>query len=142
MRHSIRMLTTAALLILGLASFGVAQMMDGNHDHSPMSKADSTSQSGMMNMGTMDKMGDMSQKCKMMSNNFDKLQEHFDAMIQMDDINTLKAEMKKHQEMMQVMRDNMSEHQTMCMNMMDSDGKMGKMGCNMMMGQGNRNLGN
>ncbi len=135
MKHSIRMLATVILLTLGLASFGVAQMMGGNHDRSSMGMADSTSQSGMMNMG---KMGEMSQNCKLMSNNFGKLQENFNAMMQINDINALKTEMKKHQEMMQAMSDNMAEHQAMCMKMMNSDGKMGKMGkmdCGMMMGK-------
>ncbi|HDL02178.1 MAG TPA: hypothetical protein ENH23_08110 [candidate division Zixibacteria bacterium] len=138
MKSSIRMFTVVAVLTLGLASFGVAQMMSGNHEHSSTDKADSQSQSGMMNMGKMGMMKDM-------SNNFDKLKTHFDSMMQIDDINTLKAEMKKHQEMLQTMRDNMSEHQTMCMNMMNSDGKMDgkmeKMGCGMM-GQGNRSTTN
>ncbi len=134
MKNSIRMFTTVAVLTLGLASFGVAQMMSGNHEHASTDKGDSQSQSGMMNMGKMGMMKDM-------SDNFDKLQTHFESMMQIDDINTLKAEMKNHQEMMQSMRDNMSEHQAMCMKMMGSDGKMdgkmGKMGCGMM-GQGNK----
>ncbi len=145
MKKSLRMLTTATLLTLGLASFGVTQMMGEGHDHSMMNQSGSTSKSDMGNMGMTGDMGDMSKGCKMMLNNFGKLQEHFDTMLQIDDINALKTEMKKHQEMLQVVYDNMSEHQSMCMNMMNSDekmGKMGKMGCGMMMGQSTKNQDN
>ena len=146
MKQSLRMLTIVALLTFGLATFGIAQMMGGNHDHSMKGNTDSASQSGMMNKGKMDKgmmkMGDMSKNCKMMSNNFEKLEKHFGTMMQMNDMSALKSEMMKHQEMMQTMMKTMSDHQAMCMNMMNSDGKMdmdkmGKMGCGMM---GNNNM--
>lgn len=135
MRQNRLMLLTVFVLTIGVASFAFAQMMGGNHDHSAMNKDDSTSHSGMMgegmimNMGNM--MGDMSQHCKMMSNNFDDLQSHFEMMMRMDNMEALKAEMQKHHDMMKEMHDNMSAQQSMCQNMMSmmpSGGMHGSMG--------------
>lgn len=132
MRQRTLMLTIVALLILGVASFGIAQMMGGGHGH--MSKSDSSSQSVMMdkkmmkNMGSM--MNNMMQHCQMMSNDFGELESHFEKMMQMDDMGELRSEMQKHHEMMQGMHKNMMEQQEYCQEMrtiMHSESMQGMM---------------
>ncbi len=132
MRQNRLMLVMVFALTLGLASFAAAQMMGGNHDHSAMNKDDSTEHTGMMGEGMMMKMGnmmgDMSQHCKMMSNNFDDLQSHFEKMMKMDDMSALKAEMRKHHDMMIQMHQSMKEQRSMCQNMMSMMHSGGMMG--------------
>jgi hypothetical protein len=123
------MLLVVTVLTLGLASFAVAQMMGGNHGHKgnmPMGQNDTLSQSATMGtghmMGTMPSedslVSDMSQYCQMMSNDFDKLQSHFDKMMKIDDMKSLKAEMQKHHDMMVQMHQSMNREGNMVQNMM------------------------
>jgi hypothetical protein len=135
MRNSIRMFTVTGILVLGLVSLGSAQMMGGGNGHmSGMmsgTQADSTSQQPHMDM--MGMMHNMSNQCKMMSSEFNNLEEHFNKMMKMDDMNALKAEMKKHQKMMQSMHQGMNTQENMCQNvmsMMHSGNEQGMMGMN------------
>jgi len=142
-------LPIVVLLTLGLASFAFGQMMGGAHGSSAMDNTDSTSYGGMMmnggmmnggmmmNRGTMMKlgsmMGNMSNSCNMMSNDFSRLKSHFEEMMQIKDMKTLKAEMQKHHDMLNRMYDNMSKQHSMFLNMMsmmNSAGMNGMMGTN------------
>lgn len=140
-RNSHRMPIIALVFIFGLASIAAAQMMGGGHGQVMMNQADSTSRSTMMGdsnmsgmgmtgmMSRMDSMMDnMSQHCKMMSNEFSKLKDHFDSMMQINDMKTLKYEMKKHQDMMNDMRQGMMQQKSMCQNMMSMMGTGGMHG--------------
>jgi len=140
MRKHRLMLFIVTAMILGLASFTTAQMMGGNNHHHYMNQSDSTYQSGTMGMGMMgmmnqfdSMMGDMSQYCNTMTGNFDKLESHFEKMMQMDDMTALKKEMRKHYDMMQEMHQNMTRQQNVwhtMMSMMHSDYQRGMMGQN------------
>ncbi len=78
-------------------------------------------------MSQMDMMAKMSGHYDMMFGDFGKLHEHFNAMVQMDDMTQLKEEMKKHQKMMEAMHVKMTEHQKMCKKMMPPKEKLEKM---------------
>lgn len=73
--------------------------------------------SGMMSM-----MKDMSNRCWMMSDNFDSLMTHFDRMMQIDDLAELKSEMQRHRDMMGAMHGDISEQRNMCEEMMSMMG--------------------
>jgi hypothetical protein len=131
-------ISTAIFLTAFVALAGVvfAQMM-GGQGHGQMQSADSTKGSAMMGMqgmtGMMGMMHNMSGHCQMMSEEFNKLQEHFDMMMNMNDMSKLRVEMKKHQEMMSSMHQKMSEQTGICqkmMSMMHSEGM--QKGMNMM----------
>jgi hypothetical protein len=129
MRSSVRMLTVSALLVLGLVTLGVAQMMSGGNGHMSQMVADSSSQRGQMNI--MNMMNNMSDHYMMMTSDFDSLQQHFNSMMQINDMGALKSEMKKHRKMMQTMHDTMTEQKGMFQNMMSmmhSGGMQGMMG--------------
>ena len=67
----------------------------------------------------------------MMSGDFNELQSHFEKMMQMQDMKTLKAEMQKHHDMMIRMRNNLNKQHSMfqnVMSMMHSTGMYGMMG--------------
>jgi hypothetical protein len=124
MKRSIQMFAIIAVLSIGLVSLGVAQMMNKKQGQSPMTGKDPMSQSGTMGMGMMgmmnrldNMMGNMSRNCTMVNNDFEKLQKHFQSMMQMTDMNSLKAEMEKHQQMMQNMQQNMMQQEKLCRNM-------------------------
>lgn len=132
MNNSRRIYAIALVLVLGLVPFAAAQMMGGGM---AADKADTTSPSGMMGMGMMHRMngmmGDMSQHHKMMSGDFQNLETHFNKMMQIQDMSELKAEMKKHQEMMQNMHESADQQWAMCQNMMSmmhTAGMQGSMG--------------
>lgn len=131
MRYSIRMFTVAALLVLGIVSWGVAQMMGNSDGHMSQMQADSTEQQGQM--GMMNMMHNMSEHCQMMAGDFDELTRHFDQMMQIDDLKTLKAKMSEHQEMMAEMQQDMKAQKKVCqhmMSMMHSGDTQGMMGMN------------
>jgi len=132
-------LSIAVLLAFGLTGFAAAQMMGGHQ--TTMGKADSTSMSnnmmgkGMMgsakNMNSM--MGNVNQHWKMMSNDFDRLEQHLNKMMKMDNMKALKAEMQKHHEMMAEMQQSMMKQQHMdqrMMSMMQNGNMHGMMGMN------------
>jgi hypothetical protein len=116
MRRSIPVFALAIVLTFGVVSFGVAQTTGSSQGHPSTMKADSTSKSGQKD--TTSTMQNMSGDCRMMLKDFDQLQEHFDKMMQMNDMDALKSEMKKHQEMMLALHEKLSKHQSMCQNMM------------------------
>lgn len=110
----------AAVFTFGLSTFTVAQMMGGNNGHSAMNKNDTSSHSHMKGTPTdVDStFANMSQHYKMMTNQFDKLESHFNKMMMMNDITALKAEMQKHQEMMKAMHKAMMKQGNMYEHMM------------------------
>ncbi len=139
MRQNRLMLVTVSVLTLGLASFALAQMMGGSQGHMSMGQSDTVSQSATMGtgqvMGTMPHtdslVNQMSQYCRMMSNDFGKLQSHFEKMMKIQDMKTLKGEMQKHYDMMMTMQSHMDGQHQMCQNMMSmmrSGGMHGMMG--------------
>jgi len=122
MRHSINILTLTLLLAFALPSFGTAQMMmGGSHSNMPMGKADSTSQpSSMMGSDIMPMMEDLSGHYNTALDDFNKLESHFNKMMTITDMDVLKTEMKKHQDMMKNMHKDMMEQEGMINNMMSS----------------------
>ncbi len=122
MKHSIHILTLTLFLAFALPSFGTAQMtMGGSHGNMPMGKADTTSQpSAMMGSNIMPMMKDLSGQNDTAINDFNKLESHFNTMMKITDMDMLKAEMKKHQDMMQNMHKDMMEQEGMIKNMMSS----------------------
>ncbi len=131
MKKSIQVYILSAVLVVSLVSLGAAQMMGGNQGRMSQMKGDTSAEPGQMGM-----MNNMSEHCKTMANDLDKLEKHFDQMMQMDDMKALKSEMKKYQEMMQSMQENMSNQMSMCQNMM-SKMNMGDMNMGDMMNSGN-----
>lgn len=120
-------ISAAIFFIVSVTMAGLvsAQMTGG---HSKMQLADSTKESGMMEI-----INNTSGHCQMMSQEFDKLQQHIDRMMKMDDMSKLKAEMKRHHEMMSSMHQKMSKQMNMCQNMMSMMPSGGmKNGMNMM----------
>ncbi len=125
MRNHRLMLFIVAAMILGLASFTTAHMMGGHQGHSHMNGSDSTYQPGMMGMGMMgdngqfyNMMGNMSQYCTTMTDNFDQLESHLQTMMQINDMPTLKKEMQKQYDMMQRMHKRMMQQRNVWHNMM------------------------
>lgn len=135
------MLGIAVLLTLGLVSLGMAQMSGTQDGHVSQADAGSMSGCGMMSHKMMNDSdsatGSMTQHCQMMSKDFDELESHFEKMMQIDDVDELKAEMQRHHEMMRGMHGNMMERQQMCQRMnsttkSSSCGMHGMMGCSAM----------
>lgn len=138
MRRTHLMILMATFLSLALVSVTTAQMMGGDHNHASMGKADTPSQSGMMDQGMMNQsirntpadtlINNMSMNYNMMSGDFDRLQVHFNKMMQINDIKKLKAEMKKHQDLMQSMHLAIMKQKSMYQNMMSmmNSGEMDK----------------
>jgi len=141
MRQTRNMLLIAAVLTLGLVSFGNAQMMMGNSGSQMKAvQNDTLSHSATMMNGNKNMMNrtdslvtNMSKYCQMMSSDFDKLQTHFEKMMQMNDMKALKTEMAKHRDMMNNMQGDINGQNNMCQNMMSmmhSGGTNGMMGMN------------
>jgi hypothetical protein len=131
MKTSIRIIAVAAALALAVAPFAVAQMMHGNQTNAPSENVAPNSQPGMMGSGMMGNgmmgmgmmgmmshmntmMGNMSKYYTTMSADLDKLDSHLDKMMQIDDITTLKAELKKHQDMTRELRQEMTGQNNPC----------------------------
>lgn len=143
MKRSQLMLTLAAIMTFGLASFTVAHMMGGNNGQSSAATGNSSFQAGSMGMGTgmMGMTGqaaqsdslwnNMSPYCTMLSSDFDKLEAHFNRMMQIKDSDKLRVEMQKHHDMMTEMHNVINQRQGMYRNMMSamhSGGMSGMMG--------------
>jgi hypothetical protein len=119
-------------------------MMGGMMGGMSMGQNDTSSHSATMGMGRM--MGtmqpadslasQMSQYCQMMTSDFGELETHFEKMMQIQDMKTLKAEMQKHHDMMMTMQSRMNGQRQMCQNMMSMMSSMhsGGMGMHTMMG--------
>lgn len=121
MKRSFHIFAAFCFLTFGLAPFVTAQMMTGGtHGNMPMNKADSTSSPDMMGTKIMTMMGDLSGDYNVTVSDFEKLEEHFNKMMQITDMDVLKAEMKKHQNMMTDMHKNMIKQKGMFKNMMSS----------------------
>lgn len=141
MRQNRLMLVIASVLTLGLTSLVFAQMMGGSQGHMSTGQSDSVSQSAPMGTGHMmgmmatndSLMGQMSQYCRTMTADFDKLQSHFEKMMKLDDMTALKAEMQKHHDMMMTMRSQMRDQQQSCQNMMSMKTSMPSGGMHAMM---------
>jgi peptidoglycan hydrolase CwlO-like protein len=121
MKRSVYIFAVALLMIFALAPIGATQMMMGNmHGKQRANEADSTSGSWAMNADIMGMARNMSGNCNKTVSDFDKLQDHFNAMMQITDMATLKAEMEKHQAMMKEIHDNMVREEGMFKNMMSA----------------------
>jgi hypothetical protein len=133
MRRLTRMFTISAVLVLGLVAVGAAQMMGGSQGHMMTSKAaDTTSVQGNTNLTLM--MDNMSSHYQMMNKDFDKLEANYNQMMKMNDMQALKTEMKKQQQMVKTMHMNMGQQESMLQNMMTMMhyGNQNMMGQNMM----------
>jgi hypothetical protein len=130
---------------IGLPSALSAHMMGGHGSQIMHADSTSTCQNGHMNM--MGAMHNMSNNCTFGSTagevdtDFDKLNDHYNQMMKIDDINALKTELKKHHEMMLSLHDavdgNVATQCSYAMPMMSwcsSPGMM--MGHGMMLGNG------
>jgi len=130
MKHTHMIASAVIVLTLGLVSYAAAQMMGGNQGHMAMRQSDSLSHSatmGVQSMGTKTMgmtsgvdslMTNMSMNNRMMTGDFDKLESHFNKMMQIQDMATLKAEMQKHQALLNQMRTDMNQRQNMFKQMM------------------------
>ena len=125
MRQSRIALIIIAVLALGTAPFVSAQMMGGSRDEMPMSQNATLSHSATMGMDSISMMnrsdsliGNMSQYCDTVSEDFDKLQAHFDKMMEIQNMNDLRVEMQRHYDMLQKMQEDMNRQRTMYHNMM------------------------
>jgi hypothetical protein len=126
MKAPIRIIAVAAALALAVAPFAAAHMMNGNQGNASPENVEPAAQpgmmgNGMMGMGMMGMMshmnamvGNMSRYYTTMSTDFDKLDGHLDKMMQIDDITTLKAELKKHQDMTRELRQEMTGQNNPC----------------------------
>ena len=121
MKKSIQTLTAVVFLTFALVSMGTAQMMmGGSRGNMPMNTSDSTSASSKTELDIMPMMKNVSNHYDVTVSDFDKLQQHFNKMMQITDMKALKVEMKKHQEMMTSMHKDMVMQEDMFKNMMSS----------------------
>jgi len=77
-------------------------------------------------MGMMGMMSNMSRQCQQMSQKFKTMGDHFQKMLQINDIKLLKTELKKQYGMMQSINKHMIRHINICKRMMSAH-KAGKM---------------
>ena len=95
-------------------------MMGGSRGNMPMNTSDSTTASSKAELDLMPMMKNVSNHYDVTVGDFDKLQQHFNKMMQITDMKTLKTEMQKHQEMMTSMHKDMVRQEDMFKNMMSS----------------------
>jgi len=91
--------------------------MSGGHDNGSSTKATSHESSKTAGM-----MKNMSSRCQEATKDFADLHEHFGQMMQITDMNKLKDEMQKHNDMMVALHKKMSDHQEQCREMMSMMG--------------------
>ena len=107
----------AMVLAVAFVSSASAQCsmpgMSGGHDHGSSSKAKSDGDAK-----TSEMMKDMTKQSQEMTKDFAGLHEHFGEMMQITDMNKLKDEMEKHNEMMVSLHKKMSDQQEQCQEMM------------------------
>jgi hypothetical protein len=126
MKKNRLMLAIVTILTLGLTPLVMAQMMGGSHGNMPMGQNATQSQSATMGKEQMNGkipptdslVSQMSNSWQMMSGNFSKLESHFQQMMKIQDMKTLKAEMQKHYDMMKSMHAYMNNQRGMYQNMM------------------------
>lgn len=107
----------AAAMIITFMTTAMASAQMGKMDDQKM--ADTTKMTGKSEMMSQtDMMKKMSGNSQMMSEEMAKLQQHFNEMMNINDMTMLKTEMKKHQEMMTAMQEKMTKNQGMCKKMM------------------------
>jgi len=118
--HLISLIT--GLFVLALASLAAAQMMGNGNNQSMMNTNDSTSQHVTMNRQSMTKvdnlMGNMSERFNMMTAEFDSLDYVNQQMMQMNNLDNVKAKLKQQNEMLQRMHQRMAQQQSTLQNMM------------------------
>ena len=124
MRHSTILLSLIAILIMGMISLGTAQMMNGK-EHQSMMQNNSNAQVNTNGMGVMgmvsqmnNMMGNMSQNFQKFSRDYDELQTNFDQMMQSNNLDSLKSEMKNQAKMMEKVHEVMSKQNKMWQQMM------------------------
>ncbi len=123
MKRSTMLAALTAMIVVLLAAFASAQVM-----HMVGDKSEKEAKALHSESDTLGVMKNMSKRCQKMSDNFGDLKEHFNTMMNMDNMAKLKMEMQKHHEMMSSMHNQMSEHQGMCQKMMSMMGSGGMQG--------------
>jgi hypothetical protein len=123
MNRSILIFVMVVLFAAAPVSFAQTQTMKGAvSGKSSVGKTDSTSASAANKSDVTTTMNEACRHYTTTISEFDRLQQHYDKMMQISDPVELKTEMQKHQSMMADMRKNMVEQETMMEKVMSEMG--------------------
>jgi len=103
-----------AVIVSQIPAMAQTGMMGGMHH---MDSTTMTAQSGMINQSAMMEMRKSVAEDSTMTVEFSRLEKHFAEMMKISDLNRLKEEMAKHQEMMAKMHNEIMHHRQMAREM-------------------------
>lgn len=130
MRRSTMIMGIAAIMVFFLAALVLAQSSGMMATKSGTKAPAATKSDKNLDQAVTG----FSKDWKMMSNQFNGLEEHFNMMMNIKDFSKLKDAMQKHQQMMTAMRNQMMNTQQMYSQMMSMMGSSGMMSGGNMMG--------
>lgn len=119
MKYSTPLSLTAILVLLLFVGYAPAQMgelpsMDSNSNNG---RKDVYFAIEKNNAGKIDILQQMANHYQIITLQFGNLEDHFQQMMQIDNMSKLKVEMEKHNDLLDQMHDKMLRHRNLCQNM-------------------------